>query len=187
MTTVPAESTRRRGGVALLAVCLSALMFGLEISSIPAILPTLRDPAVLGADFAELQWIMNAYTLAVTVVLMGTGTLADRFGRKRVFIASVVAFGLASLMCGLAPTTPVLIAARFLQGMSGGVMLICQVAVLSQPVQRRERTRAWHSRWWGIIFGDRPRLWADHRQCDRFALSGWAWVFLDPCRARRNH
>ncbi|HWW10988.1 MAG TPA: MFS transporter, partial [Brevundimonas sp.] len=131
MVTDPAASARRRGAIALFAVCLSALMFGLEISSIPAILPTLRDPAVLGADFAQLQWIMNAYTIAVTVVLMGTGTLADRFGRKRVFIASVIAFGLASLMCGLAPNTPILIAARALQGLGGGAMLVCGIAVLS--------------------------------------------------------
>jgi hypothetical protein len=87
-----AASPSGRSLVALAAVCLSSLMFGLEISSVPAILPTLEQ--VMHADFAELQWIMNAYTIAVTVVLMATGTLADRFGRKRVFlIASVVAFG----------------------------------------------------------------------------------------------
>jgi hypothetical protein len=58
----------RRGVIVLSAVCLSCLMFGLEISSIPAILPTLEQ--VLHADFKELQWIMNAYTIAVTTVLM---------------------------------------------------------------------------------------------------------------------
>src|SRR5919108_3108524 len=93
-------SLTRRGALVLAALCLSCLMFGLEISSIPAILPTLER--VLQADFKQLQWIMNAYTIAVTTVLMATGTLADRYGRKRVFVVSVAAFGITSLICGLA-------------------------------------------------------------------------------------
>ena len=55
-------------------------MFGLEISSVPTILPTLET--VLHANFQQLQWIMNAYTIAVTTVLMATGTLADRYGES---------------------------------------------------------------------------------------------------------
>jgi EmrB/QacA subfamily drug resistance transporter len=176
MVVLPTVSARRRGAIALLAVCLSALMFGLEISSIPAILPTLRDPTVLGADFAELQWIMNAYTIAVTVVLMGTGTLADRFGRRRVFVASIVAFGLASLMCGLAPTTPFLIAARALQGLGGGAMLVCGIAVLSHQFRGvRERSMAFG--WWGVIagvgLGFGPLVGGGI-----VAVWGWEWVFL---------
>src|SRR5581483_10535148 len=119
----------RRGVVVLSAVGLSCLMFGLEISSIPSILPTLER--VLHADFKQLQWVMNAYTIAVTTVLMATGTLADRFGRKRVFFIAIAAFGLASLICGVAANVTTLIVARFLQGASGGAMLIGQIAVLS--------------------------------------------------------
>lgn len=118
-----------RPKLALAAVTLSSLIFGLEISSIPVILPTLEQ--TLGADFVQLQWVMNAYTIAVATVLMAAGALADRFGRKKVFLISTAAFGLASLICGLAPDTSVLIAGRFLQGVAGGVMLICQVAILS--------------------------------------------------------
>jgi MFS family permease len=134
----------------LFAVCLACLMFGLEISSIPSILPTLEQ--VLHADFKQLQWIMNAYTIAVTTVLMATGTLADRYGRKRIFAISIAAFGLASLTCGVAENVSTLIVARFLQGVSGGAMLICQIAVLSHEFKEgRERAIAWG--WWGIIFG----------------------------------
>jgi MFS family permease len=136
--------------MALSAVCLSCLMFGLEISSIPAILPTLER--VLHADFKQLQWIMNAYTIAVTTVLMATGTLADRYGRKRMFTVTIAAFGVASLICGVTENVPTLIAARFLQGASGGAMLICQIAVLSHQFQGgRERAAAFA--WWGVIFG----------------------------------
>ncbi|CAJ0684425.1 Multidrug resistance protein Stp [Ralstonia mannitolilytica] len=160
--------------VALAAVCLTSLMFGLEISSVPTVLPTLET--VLRTDFKQLQWIMNAYTLACTTVLMATGTLADRFGRKRVYVVSIVIFALTSLMCGLAQSAPVLIAARFLQGMGAGAMLICQVAVLSHQFQEgRERSNAFAA--WGIIFGIGlgfgPIIGGMI-----VAVANWQWVFL---------
>jgi EmrB/QacA subfamily drug resistance transporter len=164
----------RRGVVVLSAVCLACLMFGLEISSIPAILPTLEQ--VLHADFKQLQWVMNAYTIAVTTVLMATGTLADRYGRKRIFLISIAGFGLTSLICGVADNISTLIVARFLQGMSGGAMLIGQIAVLSHEFRGgRERAIAWG--WWGVIFGIGlgfgPIIGGGI-----VAVSSWEWVFL---------
>ena len=139
-----------RNHQALAAICLAALMFGLEISSVPVILPALEQH--LQARFTDLQWVMNAYTLACTVVLMATGALADRFGRKRLFVLSILAFGGASLLCGLAHDTTLLIAARGAQGMAGGAMLITQVAILSQQFREgRERGRAFAA--WGMVFG----------------------------------
>jgi EmrB/QacA subfamily drug resistance transporter len=168
------HSDSRQGRLALAAVCLTSLMFGLEISSIPAILPTLET--VLHADFKQLQWVMNAYTIAVTTVLMATGTLADRFGRRRVYLIAIVAFALSSLICGLARDPLLLIIARFLQGLSGGAMLICQVSVLSHQFQAgRERAIAFG--WWGIIFGIGlgfgPIIGGAI-----VALLSWEWVFL---------
>lgn len=174
MTLAVPLSPSSRGSVALAAVCLSSLMFGLEISSVPAILPTLEQ--VLHADFKQLQWIMNAYTIAVTTVLMATGTLADRYGRKRVFLVGIVAFGIASLVCGLAQSTSVLIIARFLQGMSGGAMLICQVAVLSHQF-REGRERGMAFGWWGIIFGIGLGFGPIVGGMI-VAVSSWQWVFL---------
>lgn len=174
MTLAVPLSRSSRSGVALAAVCLSSLMFGLEISSVPAILPTLEQ--VLRADFKQLQWIMNAYTIAVTTVLMATGALADRYGRKRVFLIGIVAFGVASLVCGLTQSASVLIVARFLQGMSGGAMLICQVAVLSHQF-REGRERGMAFGWWGVIFGVGlgfgPIVGGTI-----VAVSSWEWVFL---------
>ncbi|MBB3591055.1 EmrB/QacA subfamily drug resistance transporter [Rhizobium sp. BK529] len=174
MRPVSLLSSRTRGIVALIAACLSSLMFGLEISSVPAILPTLEK--VLHADFSSLQWIMNAYTIAVTTVLMAAGTIADRYGRKRVFLIGIAAFGLTSLVAGLAQNASLLIAARFLQGMSGGVMLICQVAVLSHQFQEG-RARSIAFGWWGIIFG----LGLGFGPIIGVAIvaaAGWQWVFL---------
>ena len=163
-----------RDRLALAAVCLSALMLGLEISSIPSILPTLER--ALAADFRQLQWIMNAYTLAMTTCLMAAGALADRFGRRRVFLAGIAAFGVASLICGTAPDAPVLIAARFLQGASGAVMLSCQVAVLSNQF-RDGAARGTAFGWWGIIFGIGLGFGPLVGGLTVAALS-WEWVFL---------
>lgn len=160
--------------LALAAVCLTSLMFGLEISSVPTVLATLES--VLHADFREIQWIMNAYTLACTAVLMATGALADRFGRKRIYVASIVMFAVTSLACGLAQSASVLIVSRFLQGMGGGAMLICQVAVLTHQFQEgRERSKAFGA--WGIIFGIGlgfgPIIGGMI-----VAVASWQWVFL---------
>ncbi|MGG4142257.1 MFS transporter [Paenibacillus algorifonticola] len=136
--------------IALSAICLSALMFGLEISSVPVILPTLEK--VLHGNLKDMQWIMNAYTIACASVLMAVGTLADRYGRKRIFIISLVLFGITSLVCGLAESSSVLIVSRFLQGVGAGAMQICQIAILSHRFQEgRERSKAFGA--WGIVFG----------------------------------
>jgi len=171
-TTTPPDA--RRNSIALVAVCLASLMFGLEISSVPVILPALEK--ILRADFKDLQWIMNAYTIACTTVLMATGTLADRFGRRRVFLLCIAAFGATSLLCGVASDVTVLIAGRFLQGMAGGAMLICTVAVLSHQFREgAERSRAFVA--WGVIsgigLGFGPLVGGLIA-----AVSSWQWVFL---------
>ena len=168
----PASTSKN--SFALIAVCLSSLMLGLEITSIPSILPTLES--VLPADFRQLQWIMNAYTIAMCAVLMAVGALADRYGRKRIFMSGIVVFGIASLICGLATNAPLLIAARFLQGLSAAAMLACQVAVLSHQFRNgAERGKAFG--WWGIIFGIGlgfgPIVGGGI-----ITLSSWEWVFL---------
>ena len=167
-------SSAHRQAVAAAAICLAALMFGLEISSVPAVLPTLEKE--LHAGFSGAQWIMNAYTIACTTVLMAAGTLADRYGRRRMLLLSVLAFGLTSLACGWASDASVLIAARFLQGISGGAMVICQIAALSHQFQQGPgRSRAFAA--WGIIFG--VGLGFGPMIGSAIAvLLDWTWVFL---------
>ncbi|KIC00468.1 MFS transporter [Flavobacterium sp. KMS] len=160
--------------IALIAICLATLMFSLEISSVPVILPTLEK--VLNANLRDMQWIMNIYTIGCTAVLMAAGTLADRYGRKRILIITLILFGISSLICGLAQNVTVLIISRFFQGVSGGAMLICQVATLSYQFQEgKERSRAFSI--WGIILGVGlgfgPIIGGSIT-----ALLSWEWVFL---------
>ncbi len=163
-----------RNALALTAVCLVALMFGLEISSVPVILPTLEQE--LGTGFQDAQWIMNAYTLACTSVLMAAGTLADRFGRRRVLVLCLWVFALASLACGLANDAPTLIVARFIQGIGAGAMMICQFAILSHQF-REPAARARAFAIWGVIagvgLGFGPMIGAVI-----LAVADWRWVFL---------
>nr|WP_314562418.1 MFS transporter [uncultured Pseudomonas sp.] len=173
LTTVSPSHTARNG-LALTAVCLVALMFGLEISSVPVILPTLEQQ--LGTGFQDAQWIMNAYTLACTSVLMAAGTLADRFGRRRILVLCLWLFGLASLACGLANDASTLIAARFVQGVGAGAMMICQFAILSH-LFREPAARARAFAIWGVIagvgLGFGPMVGALI-----LAVADWRWVFL---------
>lgn len=163
----------QKSNTALAAVCLAALMFSLEISSVPVILPTLEER--LHSGLKDMQWVMNAYTIACTTVLMATGTLADRFGRKRIFMISIAGFGIASLVCGIAESVFVLIVSRFIQGMAGGAMLICQTAILSHQFQQgRERSRAFGI--WGIVIGVGLGFGAIIGGGIVF-LTGWQWVF----------
>lgn len=163
-----------KDGLALTAVCLVAMMFGLEISSVPVILPTLEQQ--LGTGFQDAQWIMNAYTLACTSVLMAAGTLADRFGRRRMLVLCLWLFGLASLACGLANDASMLIAARFVQGVGAGAMMICQFAILSHQF-REPAARARAFAIWGVIagvgLGFGPMVGALI-----LAIADWRWVFL---------
>lgn len=167
-------SLQNKNLIALGGICLSALMFGLEISSIPVILPTLEK--ALQGNFSAIQWIMNAYTIASTTILMAVGALSDRYGRKWIFLISVTLFGIASLFCGIAQSAALMIAFRAIQGMSGGAMLICQIATLSYQF-REEKERAWSYGCWGIVFGMGfgfgPLIGGGI-----VAISNWQWVFL---------
>ncbi|WCM25994.1 MFS transporter [Sphingomonas sp. QA11] len=119
---------------------------------------------------------MNAYTIACTSILMVAGTLADRLGRRRVFTASMILFGAASLGCGMAQTIAMLIACRVVQGAGGGAMLICLIAILSNAYRDgAERGRAFAI--WGIVFGTGLGIGPLFGGLIA-SLVGWRWVFL---------
>ena len=98
-----------------------------------------RIAADLHANVARLQWIVDAYTLAFAVLMLSGGVLGDRYGARRMYVAGLVVFALASLACGLAANPALLIAARALQGAGAAAMLPNSLALLNEAC-RHERT-----------------------------------------------
>jgi EmrB/QacA subfamily drug resistance transporter len=114
------ELSRRRRRLVLAICCVSMIVVVMDISIVNVALPTIRRD--LDASAAGLQWTVDAYTLVLASFLLLAGSTADRIGRRRVFLIGLAAFGLGSLLCGLAPSIGWLIAARALQAV-GGTML----------------------------------------------------------------
>src|SRR5213595_960501 len=129
----------------LLVVCVATFMLLLDITIVNVALPSIQKS--LHASFQDLQWVVDAYALTLAALLLTAGSLADLLGRKRVFIAGIAVFTVASLLCGLAGRPLVLNLARGLQGVGGAVMFACSLALLAQEFQGRERGTAYGA--WG--------------------------------------
>ncbi|MER7794407.1 MFS transporter [Streptomyces sp. NPDC097640] len=136
-----AELSPRRKSLVLAICCASIIVVVMDISIVNVALPTMgRD---LHASESGLQWTVDAYTLVLAGFLVLAGSTADRVGRRRVFQAGLVTFGLGSLLCGLAPGIGWLIAARMLQAV-GGTMLnpVAMAIVANTFTGAAERARA---------------------------------------------
>jgi EmrB/QacA subfamily drug resistance transporter len=96
----------------------------------------------LDASLAQLQWITNGYLLSLASLILLGGSLGDRYGRRRVFVIGTVWFALASLLCGLAPTPVVLIAARILQGAGAALLTPGSLAMIQGALHPDDRARA---------------------------------------------
>jgi len=119
---------------ALASLSLSMLMPSLDTSIANAGLPTLA--AAFGASFQAVQWIVLAYLLAITTLIVSAGRLGDIFGRRRLLLAGIAIFTAASLLCGIAPTLGLLIAARALQGLGAAMMMALTVALVGETVPK---------------------------------------------------
>lgn len=102
--------------------------------------------SAIGRDFAgggaDLSWVVNGYLLPLSSLLLLGGALGDRYGRKRVLVAGMGVFALASLLCALAPSLALLVAGRLLQGVGAAMLLPNSLAVLSATFQGKKRGRA---------------------------------------------
>ena len=153
MTSVGAQRrapTRRRRWT-ILAICALALfLVGLDTTIVTVGLPQIGEG--LGVEANRLAWVVDAYTLPFASLLITSGALADRYGRRRVFQSGLVVFGLASLMCAAAPSLEVLIAARAVQGVGASMLtpVALSIVVNAMP-DPRERARAIGV--WGAVFG----------------------------------
>ncbi|MDQ2833078.1 MAG: DHA2 family efflux MFS transporter permease subunit [Acidobacteriota bacterium] len=120
-----------------LTVTLATFMEVLDTSIANVALPHIAGS--LGASSDEATWVLTSYLVSSAIVLPISGWLSDRFGRKRFYMTCVVIFTVCSLLCGLAPSLPILIFARILQGAGGGGLAPSEQAILADtfPVEKR--------------------------------------------------
>src|SRR3954471_4412580 len=142
--------TRRRRIGILLICSLSLFIVGLDITVVNVALPSIgRD---LGAGISGLQWTVDAYTVVLASLLMFSGSMGDRLGRKGVFIAGLGVFSAASVLCSLAPTVEVLVAARVLQAVGASMLNPVAMSIVTNTfTDPRERAQAVGV--WGAVFG----------------------------------
>jgi EmrB/QacA subfamily drug resistance transporter len=141
---------RRRRTRVLLICCLSLFMVGLDMTVVNVALPSIgRD---LDAGVSGLQWTVDAYTVVMASLLMFSGSLADRFGRRRTFVTGLAVFTAASVACGLAPDATALIAFRALQAVGASMLNPVAMSIIANTfTDPRERAQAVGV--WGAVFG----------------------------------
>ena len=113
-----------------LSLCILLASLGVSIASVA--LPNLMS--AFDAAFADVQWIVLAYLLATTIVVISVGRLGDLVGRRRLLLAGIILFVAASILCGVAPTLGLLIAARAVQGIGAASMMVLSMALVGETV-----------------------------------------------------
>jgi EmrB/QacA subfamily drug resistance transporter len=158
-------------GTLLATVLGSALVF-LDGTIVGIALPAIAED--LGATTAGLQWTVNGYALTLAALLLLGGSLGDRFGRRRVFVVGTVAFAAASVLCALAPTVGLLVAARALQGVGGALLTPGSLAILQGSFAEDDRARAIGA--WSGLSGAAGAI-APFLGGWIVEQAGWRWVF----------
>jgi EmrB/QacA subfamily drug resistance transporter len=157
----------------LLAVCMAIFMLLLDITVVNVALPDIQHE--LGASFTDLQWVVDAYALALAALLLASGSIADLLGRRRVFVAGLLLFVAASLLCGLSGSPTLLNVSRGLQGIGGAMMFATSLALIAQEFAPHERGTAFGI--WGATTGLAVAIGplVGGALTDAF---GWEWIFL---------
>src|SRR6476646_11428665 len=157
----------------LIAVCVATFMLLLDITIVNVALPAIQRSTDAGFD--QLQWVVDAYSLALAGLLLAAGSLADQLGRRLVFVIGVGIFSFASLLCGLSGDATLLDFARGLQGVGGAAMFATSLALLAQEFQGRERGTAFGV--WGATIGGAvaigPLVGGLLTE-----YAGWRWIFF---------
>jgi EmrB/QacA subfamily drug resistance transporter len=134
----------------LLICCLSLFIVGLDVTVVNVALPGIGRE--LDAGVSGLQWTVSAYTVVMASLLMFSGSMADRLGRRRVFVIGLTVFSVASVLCSLAPTVGLLVVARVLQAVGASMMNPVAMSIITNTfTDPRERAQAVGV--WGAVFG----------------------------------
>ena len=164
----------RRRWVALAVVCLAQLMIVLDTTIVNVALPSIQRE--LHFDQGNLTWVVNAFLVTFGSFLLLAGRLGDLFGRKRVFLAGVLVFTVASVLCGLAPDQGALIGARFIQGVGAAMQASVILAIIATEFPKAaDRARAMSAYVFVAVSGGSLGLLAGGALTQ--ALS-WHWIFF---------
>jgi EmrB/QacA subfamily drug resistance transporter len=176
MNLVPSSALQpdRRRWTALFVVCLAQLMVVLDVTIVNVALPSIQHD--LHFSQANLTWVVNAFLVTFGSLLLLAGRIGDLVGRKRVFLAGVVTFTVASLLCGIAPSAGALIGARFLQGIGAAAQASVILAIIITEFPKpSERARAMSAYVFVSVAGGSLGLLAGGVLTE--ALN-WHWVFF---------
>jgi EmrB/QacA subfamily drug resistance transporter len=157
----------------LAAVCAGACMLLVDVTIVNVALPDMARE--LHTTFSDLQWVIDLYALVLGALVLTVGAVADRLGRRKVYLAGLVLFAASSLTCGLAPNVGVLIAARGVQGVGAAAMFATTMALISNTYSGRERGMAFGI--WGAVNGAASALGPIIGGL-LTASFGWRWIFL---------
>jgi EmrB/QacA subfamily drug resistance transporter len=157
----------------LLAVCLTTFMLLLDITVVVVALPNIQSE--FDASLTGLQWVVDAYALSLAALILTAGALADRYGRRAVFMTGVVLFTASSLLCGLAWSTAALDVARGLQGIGGAALFATALALIGHEYRGPERFQALAI--WGATVGAAVASGPLIGGLLTDAL-GWRWIFF---------
>ena len=157
----------------LTAVCLGTFMLLLDITIVNVALPTIQTS--LHSSFSDLQWVVDAYALTLAALLLTSGSLADIFGRRRLWVIGLAIFTGASALCGAAQSPLMLELARGLQGVGGAIMFSVSLALLANAFRGKERGVAFAV--WGAITGVAVAIGPIVGGVLVTGLS-WRWIFF---------
>ncbi|MGO9753939.1 MAG: MFS transporter [Solirubrobacteraceae bacterium] len=164
----------RRRWLALAVVCLAQLMIVLDTTIVNVALPAIQRD--LHFDQGNLTWVINAFLVTFGSVLLLAGRLGDLFGRRRVFLAGVIVFTGASILCGLAPRQGALIGARLIQGVGAAMQASVILAIIATEFPRpSDRARAMSAYVFVAVAGGSMGLLLGGALTQ--ALS-WHWIFF---------
>lgn len=156
----------------LVAICLGTSMLLVDVTIVLVALPSMSGS--LGASLSQLQWVADGYALAVAAALLGVGMLADLHGRRRMYVAGLVVFALASIACALAPGMGWLITARFVQGVGAAAMLTTTLSLIGTLYSGRRLGMAFGV--WAAVASSASALGPVAGGLLTQALD-WRWIF----------
>jgi len=157
----------------VLTASFAAILEVVDVSIVNVALPYMQGN--LGATLSEIGWVSTSYSIANVIVIPLSAWLGLRFGKKRYFIFSLVAFVLASVLCGLASNLTMLILGRVVQGLGGGGLLAKAQALMFETVPREEQAKASTIFSLGVIGGPAIGPALGGYLTDNF---GWRWIFF---------